>query len=85
MRGGNGRPVGRCVRWHRAVHRDDGVRRFVCHLNSNMLRSTDDAEFIAHARRDVPFLLTEVRELREELDHVQADLERYSRAAGGTL
>lgn len=31
--------------------------RFVCHLNSNMLRYSDDADFIAAARTDVPRLL----------------------------
>lgn len=59
--------------------------RFICHLNSNMLKYTDDADFIANARKDVPFLVAEVRELREELERVQADFERYYRAAGGTL
>lgn len=34
--------------------------RFVCHLNSNMLRYSDDADFIAHARLDVPDLLAEM-------------------------
>ena len=37
-------------------------------------RTEEDAEFVAHARTDVPALLAKARRLREENDKVTADL-----------
>lgn len=34
-------------------------------------QSGDDAEFIAHARSDIPALITEVERLRDELDRLR--------------
>jgi hypothetical protein len=57
-------------------HRDCGtVLRFgsqhidICHFSPNM---EDDAEFIAHARADVPALIAEVEGLRAEVTALQA-------------
>lgn len=36
-----------------------------------------DAEFIAHAREDIPALLAEVERLREEVGYLEEDVERW--------
>jgi hypothetical protein len=43
------------------------------------LPSADNAEFIAHARQDVPALLAEVRHLRERVAELEAALRSASR------
>lgn len=40
--------------------------RFVCHLNENMRLYQDDAEFIAAAHQDVPWLLQQLASERDE-------------------
>lgn len=47
--------------------------RFVCHLNSNMLRYSADADFIAHARADIPDLLAELERIQGWGDNTMAD------------
>lgn len=48
------------------------LARFVCHLNSNMLRYSDDADFIAHARADIPDLLAELERIQGWGDNTMA-------------
>ena len=51
-----------------------GLGRFVTHLNSNMHRYRDDAEFIAHARQDVPDLLDALAAAQAEIAALKAAL-----------
>jgi len=41
------------------------------------VKEKSDAEFIAHAREDIPALLAEVERLREEVRYLEEDVERW--------
>lgn len=75
--------------WHSSKHDDfygivrDGQRprciAVLSNLATEMSQLALDAEFIAHARDDVPKLVAEVQRLREECERLESLLAKYDK------
>lgn len=55
---------------------EDGLPIVVCTANTNFKWAEPTAEFIAHARQDVPALIAEVERLREESGGKDRDIKK---------